>query len=170
MRHLSAVASVGVTSGALEWLLSGEAAVGGNFSWPVTADRFYNAHGARAVAVAAAPPADGQRGGETGDSAPRRVARVSLLDNGNSRPAAEGGAYSRGIECVFGRRVESMSWWRSFAALDRQCRTPLASVARTCCRVAPFVLRGYTRAHESRARFSSVASAVPTGTSSTSTR
>ena len=64
---------------AVEWRLGGE---DGDFAFPDPTDRFYGQHTAQELA-----------GGN-----------VLLFDNGDGRPPAEGGAYSRALELRLDRR------------------------------------------------------------------
>ena len=114
LRHLSAVASVGVTDDGdaiLEWFVSGEAAVNGsNFSFQNDTHRFYNIHGARIPRNPVGAGNLGLRGNE--------VKHILVFDNGDSRPASEGGQYSRGLEVEldFERGTATAVW--SFAPAE----------------------------------------------------
>jgi hypothetical protein len=79
----------------LKWLLSGEAAVGGDFTWANgDNERFYNMHGAQQVSNEATH--SGRR--IAAAVAGRNLSWVRLFDNGNVRPQSEGGTYSRAME------------------------------------------------------------------------
>lgn len=73
LRHLDQIISVAPDFKSLEWRLGGP---GGDFTFPDPRDRFYHQHSVKLLPNG----------------------HLLLFDNGNSRPAAEGGEYSRALE------------------------------------------------------------------------
>jgi hypothetical protein len=90
-RHLSAVLSVGYSTGAKQWVLSSEVSSSFNIVGGVCksgSGRFYNQHHAQQLSSG----------------------NIILFDNGNSRPDSEGGKYTRALEFELSSGTATPVW------------------------------------------------------------
>ena len=128
MRHINQIISIAPDFQSLNWRLGGP---GGDFTFPNSGDRFYHQHSAVELA-------DGN---------------ILLFDNGNGRPEAQGGQYSRALELELNTTTNTaIKVWEArhtpndLAALCCSNVTRLANgntvlvfgadfAAGTCCRV-----------------------------------
>jgi len=99
VRHLNQIIAIAPDFQSLVWRLGGP---GSDFSFPDPSDQFYHQHSARELVNG----------------------NILLFDNGNTRPEAEGGEYSRGLELALDttNMTASKAWeFRHSADLYSDC-------------------------------------------------